>query len=170
MLLGQDVLKFRKLLKEALRERNNLRLAEQMRTSESVVVITRAGKKKQELAQSQSELDQERDEAIIHEMESETELDQERERGNSHPEMEWDLSKVWVKYLTLTVMCLLFLPRPLTTGVQQQVRSSSSGSRRPRCVPTSCLTPRWRSGGDRQMQERRVISVGGRGYSTRNRM
>ena len=70
MLLGQDVPKFRKLLKEALRERSNPRLEEQMRTSESVMVVTRAGKKKQELAQSQSELYQERDEAVIHEVES----------------------------------------------------------------------------------------------------
>ena len=52
MLLGQDVPKFRKLLKEALWERCNQRLEEQMRTFESVMVVTRVGKKKQELAQS----------------------------------------------------------------------------------------------------------------------
>ena len=70
MFLGQDVPKFRKLLKEALRKRSNPRLEKEMRTFESVMVVTRAGKKKQELAQSQLELDQERDEAVIHEMES----------------------------------------------------------------------------------------------------
>ena len=70
MLLGQVVPKFRKLLKEALRERSNPRLEEQMRTSGSVMVVTRMGKKKQELAQSQSELYQERDEAVIHEIKS----------------------------------------------------------------------------------------------------
>ena len=75
-----------------------------MRTSELVMVVTWAEKKKQELAQSQSELYQERDESVTYEIESGS------EQG----------------------LCLLFLPRPLTTGVQQQVRSSSSGSRRPR--------------------------------------
>ena len=87
MLLGQDVPKFRKLLKEALRGKSNPGLEEQMQTSESVMVVTRAGKKKQELAQSQSELYQERDEAVIHEMESETELEGERDEAVTH-EME----------------------------------------------------------------------------------
>ena len=43
MLLGQDVPKFRTLLKEALRGRCNHRLEEQMRTFESVMVVTRVG-------------------------------------------------------------------------------------------------------------------------------
>ena len=148
MLLGQDVPKFRKLLKEALRERSNPRLAEQMRTSESVMVVTRAGKKKQELAQSQSELYRERDEAVIHEMESETELKSERDEAVTQ-EMEsgseQGLGQIFDFYSDVFVVPTQTTHHRSTAASQIQLERISPSQMR----STSCLTPRWRSGGGR---------------------